>query len=167
MARIFCGRGTGANRCTSDSAKCGSASRETRSSSDAHRVQLRISAFMSRGASGSARDTSRMRSASTIPTRSPSPVSNVASFIAGSPDVHALLRIEIELLAGLHSERGVPRVDVVHDAVHAELARAVRIADDLPLHEIVAHLAAPRLRPAEKHALVAGQSVDHRRGLAV
>src|SRR5690349_19033224 len=139
MARIFCGRGTGASRCTSASANCGSASRESLSSSGFQCAQFWISAFMSPGASGSARERSRRRSPMTSPTRSPSPASKVASFIA-LPDVDALVRRDVQLLARLHIERWIPGIDVADDAVDSELAWAVRIAHHLTLDEIVAHL---------------------------
>ena len=49
------------------------------------------------------------------------------------PDTDALVLRQIERVARLHVECGVPGVHVAHDAVHAELRRAVRIAHDLRL----------------------------------
>src|SRR4029450_708565 len=79
-----------------------------------------------------------------------------------SPDPHARIRRQIQLLAGLDAEQFVPRIDIAHGAVHAELPRRVRIADDLATHEIVAELAAPCLRPTDEYALVAGVAIQNR-----
>ena len=54
----------------------------------------------------------------------------------------------VKLLAGLHAKGRVPCIDIVYDAVDAELAWAVGIADDLFAYKIVRHLAAPGLCPA-------------------
>src|SRR5207253_8982989 len=49
------------------------------------------------------------------------------------PDVHALLRRQIEPVAGLDVEGAVPGVDVADDAVDPVHARAVRVGEhDLP-----------------------------------
>src|SRR5271156_4914808 len=54
-----------------------------------------------------------------------------------SPDMHAVFRRDVELLARLHVERAVPGIDVVHDTVDAEAARGMGIADNLLFHEAV------------------------------
>src|SRR5204862_8184833 len=61
----------------------------------------------------------------------------------------------------------VPGVDVAGWAEYAELPRTVRIADHLTLDEIVGHLAAPCLSPAQEHALITCQAIDDRRRLAM
>ena len=54
-----------------------------------------------------------------------------------SPDPHPILRIQIQRIARLHAERLVPRIDVVHRPIHAELARRMRIAGDLAADGVV------------------------------
>jgi hypothetical protein len=52
---------------------------------------------------------------------------------------------------------------VADHAVHPEFRRAVRIGEDALAKRALAILTAPRLRPGQEEALVAGQAVDHRR----
>src|SRR6185503_20151964 len=79
------------------------------------------------------------------------------------PDVHALIRREIELVARLHVERLVPGVDVPDDAVDAIFLRAVRVGKELRAQRPLARLALPALGVGDEEALVAGIAVDHRR----
>src|ERR1700726_2399758 len=65
--------------------------------------------------------------------------------MASSPDMHAVLWRDVKFVARLHVEGSVPRIDIAHDSVDAELPRRVRIADDLLLHIVVADLPAPGL----------------------
>src|SRR5205085_11514838 len=82
---------------------------------------------------------------------------------AKSPDVNALLRRQIELVARLDVERLVPGVDVPDDAVHAILARAVLIGDDLLTLGIFTLLFLPRLGVGNEEALITCQAVNDRR----
>src|SRR6478672_11436217 len=75
----------------------------------------------------------------------------------------ALLGRQVELVAGLHVERLVPGVNVADDAVHAILARAVLVGDDLLAFGILTLLFLPRLGVGDEEALIAGKAVDHRR----
>src|SRR5579884_694785 len=79
------------------------------------------------------------------------------------PDVDPLVRREIQLVARLDVERLVPGVDIPNDAVHPILARAVLVGDDLLALGVLALLLLPGLGPGDEEALIAGQSVDHRR----
>src|SRR4029079_5627668 len=95
------------------------------------------------------------------------------SRIAGSampaalPDARAFRWRDVHRVAGLHPERRVPGIDVPNDAVDPILAVAVRVAGGEVADRRGRHLARPRLRPAEEHALVAGEAVNDRRRLAV
>jgi hypothetical protein len=91
----------------------------------------------------------------------------VASYeSARSPDPGALLGRDVERVAGLDAERRIPVVDVVDDAVDAELAIAVRVADRRLADRFRPRLAGPGLRPAEEDALVSRQPVEDRSRLA-
>jgi len=46
------------------------------------------------------------------------------------PDVYAIFRLDVELVAFLDVESGVPGVHVAHDAVGAEFRHGVRIGDE-------------------------------------
>src|SRR6185312_9951595 len=79
------------------------------------------------------------------------------------PNMDALVRGEVELVARLHVECLVPGVDVPNDAVHPILAGAVLVGDDLLPLGVLALLLLPGLRPGDEEALVAGQPVNYRR----
>src|SRR5437588_10243471 len=49
---------------------------------------------------------------------------------ASSPDRHAILRLDVQLVARLHIECLVPRVDVRQRSIHAEIRRAVHVRHD-------------------------------------
>ena len=70
-----------------------------------------------------------------------------------SPNANAILRIDEKFLFGLYIKRAIPGVNVPHDTVNPILTGRVRIAYDLFADGIIAQLAAPRLRPAEKDTL--------------
>src|SRR3990167_1131283 len=86
--------------------------------------------------------------------------------VSGLPDLGARLGLQIICVARGDAERLVPCVDVAHRADDAPARRAVRIARYLLLDRILALLRSPRLRESQEKALIAGQPVDHRRGLA-
>src|SRR5579875_217502 len=65
---------------------------------------------------------------------------------ARSPDMHALVGREVELVARLDVERRIPGVDVADDAVDAILGRAVRIDQQRLALGALALLGAPHLR---------------------
>jgi hypothetical protein len=69
-----------------------------------------------------------------------------------SPDVHALLGRQVELVAGLHVERLVPRVLVAHDFVDAAPRAAVRVGPQPLPRARLALGCAPDLRPGEEEA---------------
>src|SRR5687768_12528681 len=79
------------------------------------------------------------------------------------PDADALLGGQVHRIAGLDVERLVPGVDVAHDAVDAELGRAVRVGEQALAQRPFADVAPPGLGESQEEALVAGQAVDHRR----
>jgi hypothetical protein len=81
--------------------------------------------------------------------------------------MYAVLWRDVKLIARFYIEGRIPRVDVANDAVDAELARRMGVAHHLLADRIVAQLAAPGLCPAKEDALVAGQSINERRRLAV
>src|SRR6202041_3521195 len=71
-----------------------------------------------------------------------------------SPDMHSLVGRQVQLVAGLDAEGGVPGIYVAHDSVDAGFARAVGIGHHLIAHGFVAVERPPDLCPAEKEALV-------------
>ena len=83
-----------------------------------------------------------------------------------SPNPDAPVRLEEELFVRLHFECVIPSIDVPHHAVNAILPRRMRVAHHLATDGVVADFPTPGLGPAEKNALLAAQTVDHRRGLA-
>src|SRR3954451_9719243 len=83
------------------------------------------------------------------------------------PDAGPVLGFHVLGVAFLHVERCVPRIDVAERREGADLAGGVRVGHDLLAHRIVAHHRAPYLTPAEEHALVAGEAVEHRGRLAL
>src|SRR5258706_14927799 len=83
-----------------------------------------------------------------------------------SPDRDArVLRLE-HAVAGLRAEAVMEGIGVDRRAVRAVLARRMLVDGQQLQRQFVAPLVAPRLRPAEEEALVAGEPVDHRCGLA-
>src|SRR6185437_5004886 len=82
------------------------------------------------------------------------------------PDLHPILRRQVQLVARLHLERGIPRVEVAH-GFGSELRRRVTVGGKALAQGRVAHLRTPGLAEGEEEALVATEAVDHRRGLAV
>src|SRR5678815_2024101 len=82
-----------------------------------------------------------------------------------SPDPHALVGCEVELVALLDPERVVPGVEVAHGQ-RAIVARRVRVDSEARAQRRLAHLGRPRLRIGDEEALVAGEPANLRRGLA-
>src|SRR5688572_726661 len=81
-----------------------------------------------------------------------------------SPDFDALVRRQIVLVARLHVERFVPRIDIANGPDALDIRR-VPIRDHYLAQIFIAMLDSEELRPAEEEALVAGEAVDHRRRL--
>src|SRR5689334_25386501 len=79
------------------------------------------------------------------------------------PDVDALFRRQVKLVAGLNVECLVPGVDIPNDAVGPVLVGAMRVGQDLLAKRILAVLALPSLGITDEKTLVARQAVDHRR----
>src|SRR5882672_6561096 len=72
-------------------------------------------------------------------------------FIRNSPNPHPLLRLEIQLVARLYTERLVPSVDIAHRPIDAEACRRMNIGRDLLLERIGTRFGAPDLRPSQEH----------------
>src|SRR5690606_17172680 len=85
---------------------------------------------------------------------------------SGSPDPHAVFRLDVERIAFLDAEGVVPGVDVAQRGEGADVARRVRVAHQLLAQGAVAPQGAPHLGPAQEEALLAGEAVDHRGRLA-
>src|SRR4051812_19850556 len=83
------------------------------------------------------------------------------------PDDHACLRRQEHLVAFLDTERVVKSWLIFERAVGAELAGRMRIGLDLHDLRRIAHFAAPDLAKAHEEALVAAQTVDHRRSRTI
>src|SRR4051812_39026523 len=82
------------------------------------------------------------------------------------PDVNALFGLHVILVAFLHTERFVPRVDVTERRERADHAGRVRVGHHLLAQRGIALEGPPHLTPAEEHALLAGEAVDDGRRLA-
>ena len=82
------------------------------------------------------------------------------------PDLHAILRRQVQLLARLDLERRIPLVKVAH-RLRAELRWCVHVGGKALAQRIVAYLGTPGLAEGDEETLVAGEPVDHRRGFAV
>ena len=76
-----------------------------------------------------------------------------ASPSTSSPDLRALVRRQVQLVALLHAERGIELADVPHRRVGPEHLGGVRIGHHLLPPGIVAHLARPHLCPSHVEAL--------------
>jgi hypothetical protein len=81
------------------------------------------------------------------------------------PDPRALLRRQVELVARLDAEGGVPGVDIAGRADDPEVRRRMRVGRHLLLQRVVASLFLPALGEGQEEALVAGHAADHRGGL--
>src|SRR3954463_5619560 len=77
------------------------------------------------------------------------------------PDPHAVLRLEVELVAGRDVERFVPSVDVA-DRVAAIFAWRVGVGRDLFAERGFVLESSPALGEGEEEALLASESADHR-----
>src|SRR6476469_9493562 len=96
---------------------------------------------------------SRRRSAGRAAGQS---VASCRSFIGASAvNLHALLRRQIELVARLDVERGIPGVEVAHGQ-RAILARRMAVGRDLLAERFLAGLLCPTLLEGDEEALVAG-----------
>src|SRR5262245_33620192 len=80
-----------------------------------------------------------------------------------SPDVDALIRRQVHLVARLNVERLVPGIDVSNDAVDAILGGAVLIGQQLSAKSAFALLGFPAVAISDEKALVAGQAIDQGR----
>src|SRR5438309_8749396 len=81
------------------------------------------------------------------------------------PDLYPLVGSDVEFLPWLDVERGVPGVEVAHGK-RPELVGRVAVGQHDLAQDLGPHLACPRLRVSEEEALVAGEAVDDRSGLA-
>src|SRR5262245_7077427 len=81
-----------------------------------------------------------------------SPVPNLSL-----PNSNAIFRFEIQLVAGLHVERGVPRIHVAFRERAARRARRMRVGQHLRAKRIVAGDSAPRIGEREEEPLIAGE----------
>src|SRR5690606_5202967 len=79
------------------------------------------------------------------------------------PNPHALGGRQIELLTGPYVEGVVPGVEVT-DGQGPIFARRVDVGEQRAPQRRLAVLRAVVLRPAQKEPLVAGETVQHRRG---
>src|SRR5574343_753666 len=82
------------------------------------------------------------------------------------PDSHPLFRRNIHLVTGLHAESFIEARLIDQRAIGTELARRMGIGLDQHDLLLVAYLGTPDLRKAHVEALVARQTVDHRRRFA-
>src|SRR5262249_36329111 len=81
------------------------------------------------------------------------------------PDSGALLGRNEHFIFRLHFERVIPRINISRGANHTKLSRRMRITHNLFVNVVIGSLAPPRLRPAEKYALLSAVPVQYRRGL--
>src|SRR5690606_20872041 len=79
-----------------------------------------------------------------------------------SPDRHALVMRQMQIVTLGHTERLVEGVDVADDLVAPELVRRVRVDREQPDRLRFAALLLPDLGPAQQQSLHAGQPVDDR-----
>src|SRR5690606_18154696 len=111
--------------------------------------------------SSNAAETAAAPNATSVPARPPPSADSPAKGAAlanALPDLHALVRRQVETLAGAHVEGGVPRIEIAHDR-GTLLGGRVRIGEQ-PLQQVrLAIFAPPHLRPAEIEALVPGEAV--------
>src|ERR1700734_154981 len=80
--------------------------------------------------------------------------------------MHALVLREVVFLARLDVEGRVPRVEIARRAIGTELSRAVLVGEYLRPQRAVAILRPPDLSERKEEPLIAGESVEHWRGLA-
>src|SRR5262245_39688501 len=83
-----------------------------------------------------------------------------------SPNPNAFRRCDEHRVAALDFEGVVPDLGISTGTNHTELTRGMRVAYDLLFDIIVCDFSAPSLRPREKHALIAGVTIDHCRRLS-
>src|SRR5262245_61354054 len=84
----------------------------------------------------------------------------------GLPNPDALLRCNEHFVGGLDFKGVVPDIGISSGTNHTKLTRGMRVAYDLFFDVIVGDFSAPGLRPSEKHALIAGITIEHRRRLS-
>src|SRR5690554_1342983 len=84
-----------------------------------------------------------------------------------SPDADAVVRRDPQRIGLGHVECLVPGIDIAQRREGADVPRRMRAVDQLLAQRFVAPQRAPDLRPAHEEALLAGETVDHRRILAV
>src|SRR3977135_1407498 len=86
-------------------------------------------------------------------------------WVPRSPHAHPVRGSEVQLLARLHAERVIPRVEVAH-RVGAILDRCVAVGDDPLAQRRLADLLAPALREAQEKQLLGAEAGGPRRRLA-
>jgi hypothetical protein len=84
-----------------------------------------------------------------------------------SPDVNAIPRCKVQLIARLDVEGRVPRIDIAHDSVDAEGRRTMGIRHHLVAKLFVANEGVPALSSGEEETLIAGEAGEHRSLLTV
>src|ERR1700752_3162570 len=87
-------------------------------------------------------------------------MANLGWHTQASPDPHAVLRRQPELVALFDAECVVELREVAKDAVAAELRRRVRIGRQHAGHGGIAVFAAPHLGPADEEPLWTSQTVQ-------
>ena len=76
------------------------------------------------------------------------------------PDMDALVRRQIQLVAGFDMKRSIPWVKITHDAVDPVLVGAMRIAQQLLAFGALAHLALPCRSEGDEETLIARIAAD-------
>src|SRR5215471_13012209 len=83
-----------------------------------------------------------------------------------SPNPNALFRCDEHFVGGLDFKGVVPDIGISSGTDHTKLTRGMWVAYDLLFDVIICDFSAPSLRPPEKHALIAGVTIDHWRRLS-
>src|SRR4030095_2917925 len=85
---------------------------------------------------------------------------------SGSPDPDACLGRDEHFVGRVDLKGVVPDIGVSSRTDHTKLTRRMGIAYDVLFVVIVSDFSAPGLGPPEKHALIAGVTIEHRRRLS-
>src|ERR1700749_347739 len=78
---------------------------------------------------------------------------SVTSCPGALPDLHQILGVEIEFLAWLHTERGIPGVEVPY-GIATIFVRRVAIGRDALAQGLFPDFVAPALRKCEEESLI-------------
>src|SRR3954468_5484454 len=81
------------------------------------------------------------------------------------PDPHAFVGRQVQLVAWLHVECGVPGIQVANGQRPKHIGGMAVDRDPLTQRRL-AHLRRPRLRVGEEETLIASEPLDHRRVLS-